>query len=229
MPSIGLPLRSVVLSSTRQSSRDEKRDYPLALDIKAYAVQNELRLKTKVVSQHLGEFGGMPRLFGGPKLPFVDPVAVARRLVSDQRIRLSQRSEVLHVRRDVIETERRVDDARVELSAPAQREAQAQQHLIFGNLHAPFGQQFLCACENADVHDRLDLRSASDPGVIRILDQLLPQPSRGAIVDGLADVVLVRQEGGDHAVGPRTAVVIGDARVIQLAPDVAVRSSAVDE
>ena len=68
----------------------------------------------------------MPCSFGGPNLSGIDPVAVARRHVSDQRIGLPQRTEVLHVRGDVIETQRRIDDVGVEFTAPAERETKAQ-------------------------------------------------------------------------------------------------------
>lgn len=92
----------------RQSSRDEKQNHPRASDIKPYAVRNKISLETKFRLQRLREFGGMPRLFGGPKIPGIDPVAVARRHISDQRTGVPQRTEVLHVRGDVIETQRRI-------------------------------------------------------------------------------------------------------------------------
>lgn len=105
----------------------------------------------------------MPRLFGGPIIPGIDPVAVARRHISDQRIGLPQRTEVRHVRRDVIETQRRIDDVRIEFTAPAERETKARQHLFFRNLHAARGQQLLGASEDAFVHNRLDRRSPPGP------------------------------------------------------------------
>ncbi|MHC2842895.1 hypothetical protein [Bradyrhizobium diazoefficiens] len=59
----------------------------------------------------------------------------------------------------MIEAERRIDDARIELTAPAERETKAQQHFIFRNLHAALGNQLLGACEDAGVDNRLDRRS----------------------------------------------------------------------
>src|SRR3954468_19227195 len=62
-------------------------------------------LRPRSASRRLREFSGMPRLFGGPKIPGIDPVAVARRHISDQRTGVPQRTEVLHVRGDLIETQ----------------------------------------------------------------------------------------------------------------------------
>jgi hypothetical protein len=67
----------------RQSSRDEKRNQARASDIKPDAIRNKISPETKFRSQRLREFGGMPRLFSGPKISGVDPGAVARRHISD--------------------------------------------------------------------------------------------------------------------------------------------------
>lgn len=66
-----------------------------------------------------------------------------------------------------------VFSVRVEFTGLAQRETKAQQHLFFRNLQASVGQQLLGASEDALVHDRLGRRSALDPSLIRVLDQLL--------------------------------------------------------
>lgn len=104
-------MRGMVLSTMRQPSRDEKRNDALARDSKADAVGNKISLEAKAGPQHFSELGGMPSLFGSPKLLGIDPVAVAWRHVSDQSIGLPQGTEVFHVGGDMIETEGRVDDA----------------------------------------------------------------------------------------------------------------------
>src|SRR3954452_6284300 len=112
----------------RQSSRDEKRNHARPSDIKPYAVRNNISLEVKFRSQRLLEFGGMPRLFGGPKIPGIDPVAVARRHISDQPIGLPQRTEVLHVRGDVMRPS--VVLMMCELSLPRRRSVRRRRNSI---------------------------------------------------------------------------------------------------
>lgn len=97
-----------------------------ASDIKPYAVQKNISLEAKVGSRRLREFSGMPRLSGGPKIPGIDPVAVARRQISDQRTGVPQRTEVLYVRGDVIEA----SYLTCELSLPRRRSVRRRRNSI---------------------------------------------------------------------------------------------------
>lgn len=109
----------MVRSPLRQSSGDENRNLAHAPNIDTDAFLCKLRLKTKIGPQHLRKFRRVARLLVGPKLLGVEPITVARWRVSDQRVGFPQRPEMLDVRRDVIESERGVDDERVELSSSA--------------------------------------------------------------------------------------------------------------
>ena len=64
---------------------------------------------------------------------------------------------------------------------------------------------------------------------MRVVHLLLSEAPRRTVVDEVADIVLVSENGVDHEVGPRTPVLIGDLRSIELPCDFNVGLSLHDE
>src|SRR6266702_4420734 len=84
-----------------------------------------------------------------------------------------------------------VDERRAYAAFFHQRSTQARQHLFFRHLYAAFSQEFLGLQEDVHLNDRVDTALASDPKVGRIGYLLLSQLPRQAVVDQIANVVLV--------------------------------------
>jgi hypothetical protein len=78
---------------------------------------------------------------------------------------------------------------------------------------------FLGAREEVLVNYWGHCRGAPNPQVMRIVHLLLSEAARRAVVDEISDIVLVPENGVDHDIGPRTPMVIGDVRSIELPCD----------
>src|ERR1700744_5037957 len=101
---------------------------------------------------------------------------------------------MFHVGLDAWYAERVVDDLSTEPSLSMEQYAQPHQHLIFGNRDASPRQKLLCASKEGSINNGIDACFASNPQVLRIVRQLLSEPLRCAVIDDIANVVLVLEK-----------------------------------
>jgi len=100
-----------------------------------------------------------------------------------------------------------VDDAPTQLSLSMESRSQRQQHLIFRDLDAPLGHEFFVRVQR-DWDRRLgDKCQASNPPILRIVDQFLPNGPRGEVVNDIADVVFIHENDADHGAGPKAPLI----------------------
>src|SRR5438045_183064 len=164
----------------------------------------------------------------GPKDASIDPVAIARGIIPEQRVDFSQRSEMVGICPGRGKPGRVVDDGPTQLSLSMESRPQPQQHLIFRNLDAPLGYEFLCTRKDAGIDDWSDSCETSNPPLLRIAHLLLSKGSGSAVVNDIADVVLIQKNDADHGAGPWSPL-IGDLRPIEFPGDLTVRFSLDDK
>ncbi|MEH2536632.1 hypothetical protein V1278_003052 [Bradyrhizobium sp. AZCC 1577] len=84
---------------------------------------------------------------------------------------------------------------------------------------------FWGTCEEVLINHRIYRFRAAYAQVVRIVYQLLSETAGHAIVDESSGIVLVLENSLDHDVGPRTLMMIGDVRQIELSCNFNVRFS----
>ena len=159
----------------------------------------------------------------------LDVAVVPIRRVADLVVGADQAAEPVAIgagRRHVLGF---VDDQTGKGAVLAPQGGQMLQHLIVGEAAVPFLDDRLGGLEQVGIDDPFENAFGAHPHVRRIDDALLLQLAGGAIVDVVADVLLVGEKLMHGGAGPGTTEVAEDAALVQRRGNLGLGLAVLDE